>query len=175
LALTKEQKHERVADYAGLLNKSQGIILAEFGGLAMTGMNALRARIREARGEVRVVKNTLATIALREAGLPIPGDKMGGSMLIVFGTSDIVSLAKAVMASAKESEFLKVKAGILGGKLLSAAEVKTLAELPPLPAVRARLAGVLKAPAGKIVGTLSAPARNMVGVFKAYSEKPAAA
>jgi large subunit ribosomal protein L10 len=175
LALTQEQKHERVADYTELLQKSQGIILAEFGGLAMTGMNKLRGRIREARGEVRVVKNTLAAIALREAGLPLPGGEMTGSMLIAFGTADIVALAKAVMESARESEFVKVKGGILGGKLLSPAEVKTLAELPPLSAIRARLAGVLKAPAGKIAGTLAAPARNVVGVFKAYSEKPAAA
>lgn len=175
MALTSEQKRERVADYTDLLRRSQGIVLAEFGGLAMTGMNTLRGRIREAKGDIRVVKNTLAAIALKEAGLPLPGEKMTGSMLIVFGTSDIVAVAKAVVDSAKESEFVKIKAGILGGKLLSPLEVKTLAELPPLPVIRARLAGVLKAPAGKIAATLAAPARNVVGVFKAYSEKPAAA
>ena len=90
-------------------------------------------------------------------------------------SADVVGVAKAVVDSAKESEFLKIKGGLLNGKLLSAAEVKALAVLPPLPVIRARLAGVLKAPATKVAGTIAAPARNVVGVFKAYSQKTAAA
>jgi hypothetical protein len=62
-----------------------------------------------------------------------------------------------------------------GGKLLTVAEVKTLAALPPLPVVRSRLVGMLKAPATKVAGTIAAPARNVVGVFKAYAQKAAAA
>jgi large subunit ribosomal protein L10 len=175
LTLTSEQKRERVAEYAALFKKSQGIILAEYSGLAMPGMNALRNKVRDSQGEVHVVKNSLAAIAMREAGLTAASEKMTGSTLVVFGVADIVGVAKAVVESAKESEFLKIKAGLLGGKLLTAAEVKSLAALPPLPVIRARLAGVLKAPAGKVAGTIAAPARNVVGVFKAYSQKAAAA
>ena len=175
MALTKDQKKERVAEYVELLRKSQGVVLAEYGGLAMPGMNAMRDKIREAQGEVHVVKNTLAAIALREAGLNIPAEQIAGSTLIAFGVSDVVGIAKAVVDSAKGSEFVKIKGGFLGAKLLTPDEVKTLAALPPLPAIRARLAGVLKAPAGKIAGVLSAPARNVVGVCKAYSQKQAAA
>jgi large subunit ribosomal protein L10 len=175
LTLTSEQKRERVAEYAALFKKSQGIILAEYSGLAMPGMNALRNKVRDSQGEVHVVKNSLAAIAMREAGLASAADKMTGSTLIVFGVADIVGVAKAVVESSKESEFLKIKAGLLGGKLLTAAEVKSLAALPPLPVIRARLAGVLKAPATKVAGTIATPARNVVGVFKAYSLKAAAA
>jgi large subunit ribosomal protein L10 len=175
LALTQEQKRERVAEYVTLLRKSQGLVLAEFGGLAMPGMNKLRDRIREAKGDVRVVKNTLAAIALREAGLPLPSGRMSGTTLIVFGTSDVVAVAKAVVDSAKESEAVKIKCGFLGTRLMTPEEVKALAALPPLPVLRARLAGVLKAPAGKIAGTLVAPARNVVGVLKAYADKAASA
>jgi large subunit ribosomal protein L10 len=175
LTLTSEQKRERVAEYAALFKKSQGIILAEYTGLAMPGMNSLRNKVRDSQGEVHVVKNSLAAIAMKEAGLTAAAEKMTGSTLIVFGVADIVGVAKAVVESSKESEFLKIKAGLLGGKLLTAAEVKSLAALPPLPALRARLAGVLKAPAGKVAGTIAAPARNVVGVFKAYSQKAAAA
>jgi len=175
LALTKDQKKERVAAYVELLKKSQGIVLAEYGGLAAPGMNTLRDKIREGQGEVHVVKNTLAALALKEAGLNIPPEKIAGSTLIAFGVSDVVGIAKAVVDSAKGSEFVKIKGGFLGSKLLSPDEVKTLAALPPLPVVRARLAGVLKAPGGKIAGVLSAPARNTVGVFKAFSQKQAAA
>jgi len=175
LTLTSEQKRERVAEYAALFKKSQGIILAEYTGLAMPGMNSLRNKVRDSQGEVHVVKNSLAAIAMKEAGLTAAAEKMTGSTLIVFGVADIVGVAKAVVETSKESEFLKIKAGLLGGKLLTAAEVKSLAALPPLPALRARLAGVLKAPAGKVAGTIAAPARNVVGVFKAYSQKAAAA
>jgi large subunit ribosomal protein L10 len=175
LALTPEQKRERVAEYVELLKKSQGIVLAEFGGLAMPGMNALRNRVRESQGEVHVVKNTLASIALREAGLKVSADSVTGSTLIVFGVADIVGVAKAVVDSARESEALRIKGGMLGGKPLTAAEVKTLAALPPLPVIRSRLVGVLKAPATKVAATIAAPARNVVGVFKAYAQKAAAA
>jgi large subunit ribosomal protein L10 len=175
LALTKEQKKERVAQYVELLKKSQGVVLAEYGGLAMPGMNALRNKAREAQGEVHVVKNTLAAIAVREAGLTLPAETIAGSTLIAFAVTDVVGIAKAVVDAAKASEFVRIKGGFLGGKLLSPADVKMLAALPPLPVIRARLAGVLKAPGGKIAGVLSAPARNVVGVCKAYSQKQAAA
>jgi large subunit ribosomal protein L10 len=175
LSMKPEDKRERVAGYVDLLKKSQGIVLAEYSGLAMPGMNSLRARVREAQGDVRVVKNTLAEIALKQAGLPIPGEHMTGTTIVAFGTTDIVAVAKAIMDSAKESDKVKVKGGLLGSKVLSASEVKTLATLPPLPVVRSQLAGVLKASAGKLVGVITAPARNTVGVLKAYADKSAAA
>jgi large subunit ribosomal protein L10 len=175
LALTKNQKKERVAQYVDLLKKSQGIVLAEYGGLAAPGMNALRGRVREAQGEVHVVKNTLAEIALREAGLPASGEQIAGSTLIAFGIADVVGIAKAVVDTAKESEFVQVRGGFMDGKPLSSADVKTLASLPPLPVIRARLAGIIRAPAGKIAGVVSAPARNVVGVCKAFAQKSAAA
>jgi large subunit ribosomal protein L10 len=175
LPLTKDQKKVRVAQYVDLFKKSQGIVLAEYGGLAMPGMNTLRDKVREAEGEVHVVKNTLAALALREAGLSIPEEAIAGSTLIAFGVSDVVGIAKAVVDAAKASEFVRIKGGFLSGKMLTDADVKTLAALPPLPQIRAQLAGLLKAPAGKIAGVLSAPARNVVGVCKAYSQKQAAA
>ena len=175
MALTPEQKKERVAEYVTLLKKSQGIILADFGGLAMPGINSLRNRVRESQGEVHVVKNSLAAIALREAGLSATTEKITGSTLMAFGLVDVVGVAKAVVDTSKESEFLKIKGGLLNGKPLTTAEVKALAALPPLPVIRARLAGVLKAPATKVAATIAAPARNVVGVFKAYSQKTASA
>jgi ribosomal protein L10 len=82
LALNAEQKRERVAEYIDLLKRSQCVVLAEFGGLAMPGMNLLRSRVREAEGVVRVTKNTLIQIAFKEVGLPIPGEPMAGSTLV---------------------------------------------------------------------------------------------
>ncbi|MFN2300116.1 MAG: 50S ribosomal protein L10 [Anaerolineales bacterium] len=175
MALTKEQKKERVAQYVDLLKKSKGIVMAEYGGLAATGMNTLRGKTREAQGEVHVVKNTLAAIALREAGLPDAADQVAGSTLIAFGIEDVVGVAKAVVDAAKASEFVRIQGGYMDGKPLSVDDVKMLAALPPLPQMRAQLAGLLKAPAGKIAGVLSAPARDVVGVCQAYARQQAAA
>jgi large subunit ribosomal protein L10 len=175
LALTKEQKQERVAQYVDLFKKSQGIVVAEYGGLAAAGMNTLRDKAREAQGEVHVMKNTLAAIALREAGLTDAVEQVAGSTLIAFGIEDVIGVAKAVVDAAKESEFVRIKGGFMEGRPLSADDVKMLAALPPLPQIRARLAGIIRAPAQKIAGVLTAPARNVVGVCKAYAQKQAAA
>jgi large subunit ribosomal protein L10 len=84
--------------------------------------------------------------------------------------------AKALNDAMKGNEFVKVKGGFMGGQTLSAAQVKALADMPPLPVVRAQLLGVLQAPAGKLVRTISEPARGLAAVIKAFAEKaPAAA
>lgn len=173
MALNAEEKRERVAEYIDLLKRSQCVVLAEFSGLAMPGMNLLRSRVREAEGVVRVTKNTLIQIAFKEAGLPIPGEHLAGTTLVAFATKDAVAVAKAVMDTAKEMEALKVKGGLLGSRVLTAGEVRSLAQLPPLPVVRGRLVGVLQASASRMVGVLAGSARQMVGVLKAYAEKGA--
>ncbi len=73
----------------------------------------------------------------------------------------------------KGNEVFKVKGGYLGVEKLSSAQVKSLADLPPLPVMRATLLGVLQAPAGKLVRTLAEPARGLASVVRAYSEKSA--
>jgi large subunit ribosomal protein L10 len=75
----------------------------------------------------------------------------------------------------KGNEFVKVKGGLLSGRSLNPAQVKALADMPPLPVMRATLLGVLQAPAGKLVRTIAEPARGLAGVVKAFSEKAAAA
>lgn len=175
MALTAEDKRERVAEYGKLLKGSQGLILADFVGLDSKGINSLRGRVREVAGAVTVAKNSLLEIALREAGLPIPGEHLVGTTLVVFATSDVVALAKAVADTAKEQEALRVKGGLLGHRVMTREEVRALAELPPRPVLQARLLGLLQAPAGKVLGVLQAPARQMVGVLKARSEKLAEA
>jgi large subunit ribosomal protein L10 len=76
----------------------------------------------------------------------------------------------------KGKDFIKVKGGFMSGQALNTAQVKALADMPPLPVMRAQLLGVLQAPAGKLVRTIAEPARGLAAVVKAFSEKaPAAA
>ena len=93
------------------------------------------------------------------------------STAVSFAFTDPASTAKALTEATKGKEVIKVKGGFMGGQALNPAQVKALADMPPLPVVRAQLLGVLQAPAGKLVRTLAEPARGLAAVIKAYSEK----
>ena len=175
MAITKERKTELVKTYADLIQKSEGMILIEYRGLTMSGMGPLRAKVREAAGELHVVKNTLARHALTEAGWEVPESLFTQTTAIGFAFSDVPAVAKALTGVAKDSEFVKVKGGLLGKKVLNLKEVEALAELPPLAVVRARLLGLLNAPATRLVGVVAGGVRQVVNVVKAYSEKEAPA
>jgi large subunit ribosomal protein L10 len=175
LAITKERKDELVQEYTDLIRRSEGLILIEYRGLNMQVMGPLRTKVREASGELHVVKNTLARLALRQAGRPVPEDLFNQTTAIGFAFTDMPSVAKALTTVAKESEFVKVKGGLLGDRLLNSKEVEALAELPPLPVVRGQLLGLLKAPASRFAGVVAGGVRQMVNVVKAYSEQEAQA
>jgi large subunit ribosomal protein L10 len=96
-----------------------------------------------------------------------------GSTAIAFAFQDAPGMAKVITDYERTSEFVKVKGGYLGENLMNAGEVKALAELPPLPVMRAQLLGVLSAPASKLVRTLAEPARQVAAILKAYAEKDA--
>jgi len=176
LAVSKERKEEVLATYAEWLKKSEAVILVEYTGVSMKHLDVIRAKIRETDGEFHVVKNTLARRAFADNGMSLPADYLVKSTAVSFAFSDPASTAKALNDATKGKEFIKVKGGFMSGQILSAAQVKALAEMPPLPVVRAQLLGVLQAPAGKLVRTIAEPARGLAAVIKAFAEKaPAAA
>jgi len=176
LAVSKERKEETLATYAEWLKKSQAVILVEYTGAKMKDLDGIRAKIREAGGEFHVMKNTLARRAFANSGMSLPKDFLVKSTAVSFAFTDPASTAKALTDATKGKEFVKVKGGFMSGQALNAAQVKSLAEMPPLPVIRAQLLGVLQAPAGKLVRTIAEPARGLAAVIKAFSEKaPAAA
>jgi large subunit ribosomal protein L10 len=174
LAISKQRKDELVAFYTEQLGRSQALIVTEYLGLKMKQIDELRSKVREAGGEFHIVKNTLGQVAFETAGFPQPEDLLKGSTAIVFAYQDAPGMAKIIADYAKTSEFVKVKGGYLGKSRMNATDVKSLAELPPLPVMRSQLLGVLSAPAGKLVRTLAEPARQVAAVLKAYADKDAA-
>jgi large subunit ribosomal protein L10 len=176
LAITKQQKEEILATYSDWLKRSQAVILVEYTGAKMKDMDAIRSKVRESGGEFHVVKNTLIRRALQQQGMTVPDQVLLQSTAMSFAFSDPAATAKALAEATRNLGFVKVKAGFMAGQTLNAAQVKSLAELPPLPVVRAQLLGMLQAPAGKLVRTIAEPARSLAAVFRAFSEKaPAAA
>jgi len=171
LALSKQKKNEVLDQYKDWLAKSQAVILVEYTGANMKDMENIRAKVRETGGEFHVVKNTLVKLALEAGGYTIPEGMLENSSAASFAFSDPAGTAKALSEAAKGLDAVKVKGGYMGIELLSEAQVKALAELPPLPVVRAQLLGVLQAPAGKLARTIAEPARSLASVLRAYSEK----
>ncbi len=173
LALTKERKNELITHYSDWVSRSKALVLTQYIGLTMKDIDSLRVKIRENGGEFHIIKNTLAKLAFEQAGFTVPEGQFEGSTAIVFAFTDAPAIAKAVMEFAKSSEFLKIKGGFLEKQALTPEGVKALAELPPLPVVRAQLLGTLLAPAGKLVRTLAEPGRMIAAVIKAHAEPEA--
>jgi large subunit ribosomal protein L10 len=174
LAISKEHKDQLVSQYGDLLKNSQAMIVAEYKGMKQQDLDTLRGKIREIGGEFHIVKNTLLRLAVKNAGLPVQEAFFEGSSAVIFALKDAPATAKSVAEFAKGSEVFKVKGGYLENKLLTAAGVKSLADMPPLPVMRAQFLGVLLAPASKLVRTLAEPARGLAAVIKAHAE-PASA
>ena len=174
MAISKERKNELITQYDQWMNNSRAMFLAEYTGLGMKDIDILRGKIREVGGEFHIVKNTLGIRAFEQAGMEISENFFTGSTAIVFAFEDAPATAKAVMEYTRTTEFLKVKGGFLGRNMIDATAVKSLADMPPLPVVRAQLLGTILAPASKLVRTLVEPGRQIAAVVKAYSEPEAA-
>jgi len=171
LAITKERKREIINDYSQWMKNSRALIITEYKGLPMKELDTLRARMRENGGEYHVVKNTLGKLAFEQAGLKMPEGLFEGTTAIGFAFEDAPSVAKMISEYARTSDFLKIKGGYLGDRVITAQDVKDLAELPPLPVMRARILGVIMAPASQIARTIAEPARMIAAVVKAYVDK----
>ncbi len=175
LAISKKRKDELVKTYIDWANQSKAMYVTEYLGLSMKQIDDLRAKVRESGGEFHIVKNTLGKVAFKEAGLPAAEKLLEGSTAIVFAFDHVPELAKTLNDYARTSDFVKIKGGFFEKNPISAAEVSALAELPPLPVMRAQLLGVIMAPASKLARTLAEPARQVAAVIKAYADQEAAA
>jgi large subunit ribosomal protein L10 len=171
LAFSRTHKEKLVAQYSEWVERSSALFMMQYAAMTMKEVDALRAKIREAGGEGHVVKNTLMDIVLKDAGFQTGGD-LNGSTLMGFAFGDSTALAKVFVDLSKNENF-KVKGGFLDKRQITGAEVKALADLPPLPVMRAKLLGTLLAPASQLVRTLAEPARQVAAVIKSYSEKDA--
>lgn len=158
------------AHYETWLDKSQAIFVLTYQKMNMKEIDAFRAKVRETGSEAHLVKNTLFNRTLAAKGYP-ESDYFETTSLVGFAYNDVAGLAKVFTEATKGSDTIKVKGGFLGKELLSDKQVKSLADLPPMPVMRAMLLGVISAPATKLVRTIAEPARSMAAVVKAYSEK----
>ena len=171
--MDKAQKAEVVEDLSGVFSKAGSVVVAHYSGMTVAEMGELRARMRAQGCSFRVAKNRLAMRALKGTAVEGIAHLFKGPTGIAY-SSDPVAASKVAVAYAKDNGKLVILGGAVGATALDANGVKALAELPSLDALRAKLVGLLVAPATKIAGVVAAPAAQLARVIGAYSKKEAA-
>ena len=172
--MDRAQKAEAIESLKGVLADSGAVVVTHYMGLTVAEMTDLRGRLRKEGATFKVVKNTLAQKALAGVAGEAGDALFKGPVGIAFGP-DPVSAAKVVTQYAKDNDKFTVVGGILGQTtVLDLKAVSSLATLPSLDQIRAKLAGLVQAPATKIAGILQAPAGQLARVIGAYANKDAA-
>jgi large subunit ribosomal protein L10 len=167
-------KKEKVVLVEGLTDKLKslnGLIVTEYQGLTVSEISELRAKLRPHKSEYKVIKNTLSKIALKACGLEEFSNNFHGPTALVIENGDPVATAKVLISYSKDHAKLKLKAGLLGSKVLNEKEIRTLAELPSREVLIAKLLGTMNAPVSNLVNVLSANTRNLVYVLNAIKNQ----
>jgi len=175
VSLNLEQKKAIVAELSEVAGKAHSAIAAEYLGLDVAAMTALRAEARKANVYLKVVRNTLARRALDGTDFGCMTDSLTGPLLLAFSIDDPGAAARVIQDFRKEHEDLKVRLVAIGGKLLEAEEIKTLANLPTWEQAVSQLMAVMKAPISQFVRTMAEPHAKLVRTLAAVRDQKQAA
>ncbi len=171
--MDRAQKSDAVAEMRQVFETTNVVVVTRNLGLSVAQSTALRNRMRDAGARFKVAKNTLALIALE--GTPYaPISEMLTGPTALASSTDPVAAAKAAVEFAKTNDRLEIVGGAMGKTLLDANGVKALAELPSLDELRAKVIGLIQAPASKIARTINEPGAQLARVFGAFAAKEAA-
>jgi large subunit ribosomal protein L10 len=171
--MKKEDKEQVVAELTERLRASDTLLVADYRGLTMPQIDALRSRLIESGARFSVVKNTLTRRAAEAAGADALLTLLEGPSAIAFleADGDMVAAAKALADSARESRVLAIRGGVMQGRAITADEVQALASLPPLDVLRGQVLAAIIAPITAIAGLVNAPLQNLYGLLDARIEQ----
>ena len=159
MSLNKSEKQVVVTDVAAQAARSQTLALAEYRGLTVEHLNALRKQARDKGVYLHVLKNTLARRAVAGTGFECASESMVGPLIYGF-SEDAVAAAKVISEFAKGNDKLIVKAGVYAGRKLDAEGVKALASIPSKEVLLSQLLGLMKSPISRVAGVLAALAEK---------------
>jgi large subunit ribosomal protein L10 len=166
----RNEKQEFVSTLRSSLEGKKLVVVTQQTGLTVSEVTDLRAKMRAAGANYKVIKNTLARLAVQDTPIAPLGDHFKGAVALAF-SEDPIAAAKIAVEFAKTNKKIQVVAACLDGKLLDAAHVNALAQLPSLDELRAKLIGLLQAPLSKIARTVKEPAAQLARLASAYGAK----
>jgi large subunit ribosomal protein L10 len=169
----REQKEQVVEELTQRLRDAETLLVADYRGLTMPQIDELRTRLLETGARFTVVKNTLTRRAAEAAGAEVLLALLDGPSAIAFldAEGDMVAAAKALADAARETRVLEIRGGVMQGRAMTAAEVESLAKLPPEEVLRGQVLGAIVAPLTALTGLLNAPLQNLVGLIDARIEQ----
>ncbi len=172
--VNRAEKREFVTWLNEAFRKSGSVVVAHYSGLTVSQMNSLRSKMSEAGGAVKVAKNRLAKIALQGTESESMMSLFTGQTLIAY-SEDPIAAPKVAVDFAKTNDQFVILGGSMGAMSLSVDAVKSLASLPSLNELRAKLVGMISTPATRIAQVVNAPAGQVVRVVGAYAQEGKAA
>ena len=171
--MDRAQKQDAIETLKGVFEGAGAVVVTHYMGLTVAEMTDLRGRLRVEGAQLQVVKNTLVQKALN-GSVGEAGDALFKGPVAIAYAPDPVSAAKVATQYAKDNDKFSVIGGFMGQQVLDKGSVTALAALPSLDQLRAKIVGLLQAPATKIAGVLQAPAGQLARVVAAYAAKDAA-
>ena len=174
LAVDRAAKKELVAELNGVFKDTNVVVVAHYSGLTVSQMQNLRRQMKQAGASVKVAKNRLAKIALAGTGAAVIVPLLKGPTVIAY-SRDPVAAPKVANDFAKTHEKFVILGGAMGKTALNPDGIKVLASLPSLDELRAKIVGLIQAPATKIAQVVNAPAAKLARVVQAYAKKSEAA
>lgn len=171
--MARPEKEAVVNEVVEKLTSAKSVVVTDYKGLDVAAITELRKQLREAGVEYKVVKNTLARIAAKNAEWDDLTEMFVGPTAIAFGIEDAVSPAKVLVDFSKEHEQLEIKGGALNGEIISLDKVKSLAEIPPREVLLAKAFAGMKSPITGLVNVLQGNLRGLVQVLNQIKEQKA--
>ncbi len=168
--MLRARKSDIVDSLRGVFSDAGVIVVTHYQGLSVAEVTELRRGMRAAGARFRVTKNRLAKIALADTPYSPLAELFTGPTAIAF-SQDPIAAPRAAVDYAKRNEKLAIIGGALGSNLLSAEQVRALADLPSIDQLRARLVGLLVSPAARLVGLLQAPGAQLARVLAAHADQ----
>ena len=172
--MERAAKAESIAELSGVFKTSNVVVVAHYAGLTVAQMQTLRKQMKQAGAQVKVAKNRLAKIALKDTDVASISALLKGPTVLAY-SGDPVAAPKVAVDFAKGNEQFVILGGSMGKTTLDLNGVKALASLPSLDELRAKIVGLVQAPATKIAQLVNAPAAKVARVVQAYASKSAAA
>lgn len=169
--MPRPDKVEKVATIKELFAANQAVMVTEYRGLTVEDMAELRKSLRDSGVELKVTKNTLMRIAVQETEYEPILSLIEGPVALAYIQDDVVKAAQSLVAYARRNPKLKIRGGLVEGKVVQGPDVRVIATLPPREVMLAQLVGTIKAPLNNLVGVLSGPTRGLVRVLDAIREQ----